>query len=145
MLNLFVMQRFLSPSPIWQQNGIFLLRIIVGGFLIYHGCEVFDKVKMHEYETWDTFKGMGKSFLPYLGKSLELIAGICLFLGLFTRFASMMIMGTLGYITFFVGGGKVWYEDQHPFLFVLLALVFIFTGPGNYSLDQFLFKPKTSN
>lgn len=138
------MNKFLSSTPIWQQNGIFLLRVIVGIFLIYHGWEVFDKAKMQEYETWDMFKGVGKGFLPYLGKSLELIAGIFLFLGLFTRVAALIIIGTLGYIAFFVGNGKVWYEDQHPFLFVLLALVFIFTGPGKYSLDNTIFKPKTS-
>ena len=136
------MQKFLSPSPIWQQNGIFLVRIIVGIFLIYHGWEIFEKTKMQEYLTWENFRDPGKAYLPYLGKSMELCAGILLFLGLFTRLSSLLIMGTLGYITFFVGGGKIWYEDQYPFLFVLLALVFIFTGPGNFSLDKILFKTK---
>lgn len=135
-------QKFLSPSPIWQQNGIFLVRIIVGIFLIYHGWEIFDKTKMQEYLTWENFRDPGKSYLPYLGKSMELSAGILLFLGLFTRLSALLIMGTLGYIAFFVGGGKIWYEDQYPFLFVMLALVFIFTGPGNFSLDKFLFQAK---
>jgi uncharacterized membrane protein YphA (DoxX/SURF4 family) len=43
------------------------------------------------------------------------------------------------YVSFFVGHGKIWYEDQHPFLFVLLALVFFFYGPGKMSVDQLLF------
>jgi hypothetical protein len=46
----------------------------------------------------------------------------------------------MSYIAFFVGHGKVWYEDQHPFLLVLLAMVFFFTGPGNISLDKMIFK-----
>jgi len=46
------------------------------------------------------------------------------------------------YISLFVGTGKIWYQDQHPFLFVLLALVFFFTGPGKYSIDHILFTKK---
>jgi putative oxidoreductase len=41
-----------------------------------------------------------------------------------------------------VGHGKVWYDDQNPFLFVLLGLIFIFTGPGNWSIDGLLFGKK---
>jgi uncharacterized membrane protein YphA (DoxX/SURF4 family) len=41
-----------------------------------------------------------------------------------------------------VGDGKIWYEDQHPFLFVLLAAVFFFTGPGKWSIDYLLFNKK---
>ncbi len=40
---------------------------------------------------------------------------------------------------FFVGHGKIWYEDQHPFLFVLLAFVFFFIGGGKWSVDYLLF------
>jgi len=136
------MNTFLSPRPVWQQNGIFLLRLIIGIFLIYHGWEVFDKTKMQDYQTWDAFKGAGKQWLPYLGKSMELIAGIMLLFGFLTRLAALFVIGTLGYIAFFVGGGEIWYADQHPFLFVLMALVFIFTGPGKYSLDGIFFKSK---
>ena len=33
------MNKFFSPSPIWQENGLALIRILVGSFMIYHGCE----------------------------------------------------------------------------------------------------------
>jgi uncharacterized membrane protein YphA (DoxX/SURF4 family) len=48
----------------------------------------------------------------------------------------------MAYITFIVGHGKIWYEDQYPFLFVLLGLVFIFTGPGKFSVDYFIVKKR---
>jgi putative oxidoreductase len=48
----------------------------------------------------------------------------------------------MAYITFKIGHGKFWYEDQHPFMFVLFGLLFFFTGPGKWSLDHVLFKPK---
>jgi uncharacterized membrane protein YphA (DoxX/SURF4 family) len=78
--------------------------------------------------------------MVYIGKATELIGGILLFLGLFTRVACLILIIVMSYITFFVGHGKIWYEDQHPFLLVLFALTFIFTGPGNFSLDKMIFK-----
>ena len=132
------MKRFLSSGPLWQSNGLFLIRIILSAFLIIHGMEIFDAGKMKGYTSWDTFKT--SAMMPYIGKAAELIAGILLLLGLFTRFACLMIACTFLYITFFVGNGKFWMDDQHPFLFVMLALVFFFAGAGKFSLDNRLFK-----
>jgi putative oxidoreductase len=134
------MNKLLSPQPLWQANGIAFIRIIVGVFMIYHGQEVFFAEKMKVYFEWESFKG--SSWLPYVGKAAEFVAGLLLVAGLFTRIASLLMIGTLAYIAFFVGNGKVWYEDQHPFLFVLLGLVLVFTGPGNFALDNSFFKRK---
>ncbi len=114
-----------------------LIRIITGFFMIYHGYEVFDAKIMNGYLTWDMFKdgSMGK-LLVYAGKVAELIAGVLLFIGLFTRLSAIVIAVTMLSISLFVGKGRIWYEDQHPFLFVLLALVFVFTGPGSWSVDN---------
>jgi len=134
------MNKFLSSSPIWQTNGLFLIRIIFSIFLLIHGMEVFDPEKMKNYAGWDTFKS--SSLLPYIGKVAEFVAGVLMLLGLFTRLACLVIIGTFGYITFFIGHGKFWMDDQHPFLFVLLGLVFLFMGGGKISFDHLLFKPK---
>jgi len=137
------MKKLLSPFPLWQDGGIALVRIIVGFFMIYHGLEVFDKEIMKGYLTWDSFKGFSSpAFMVYMGKIAELVAGIFLTSGLFTRFASLVLIFTMLYVSFFVGHGKVWYEDQHPFLFVLLGLIFFFTGPGKWSVDHLLFSKR---
>jgi putative oxidoreductase len=137
------MNRFLSPFPVWQNQGIALIRVIVGFFMIYHGCEVFDSKIMAGYLGWDQFKNMSAGkFLVYLGKSMELLGGVFLFIGLFTRLACLVLIITMLYITFVVSHGKIWYEDQHPFLFVLLGFVFLFTGPGSMSLDRVLFQKR---
>jgi putative oxidoreductase len=46
-------------------------------------------------------------------------------------------------ICFGIGKGRVFMEDQHPFLFILLAFVFFFTGPGKWSLDYLLFERRS--
>ena len=135
------MNRFLSPSPVLLNQGIALVRMIVGFFMIYHGWEVFDSKTMEGYLGWDLFKNMSAGkFLVYLGKGTELVGGVFLFIGLFTRLACLVLIITMLYITFVVSHGKIWYEDQHPFLFVLLGFVFLFTGPGSMSLDRILFQ-----
>ena len=135
------MKKIFFASPVSQNYGIAVVRIITGMLLVYHGLEIFNEAKMNEYLTWDKFNqpSFGK-LLVYGGKAAELIAGILFVLGLFTRLAVLVTAGTMIYIAFFVGNGIIWNNDQHPFLFVLLAAVFFFTGPGSFSLDHFLFK-----
>lgn len=133
------MNKFFSPSPIVLHQGIALVRIIVGALIVYHGQEVFNPQLMSEYANWDTFDKSNARLMVYVGKSSEFIAGISLLLGLFTRLGSLLTVGTLSYITFFVGSGKFWYEDQHPFMFVLFGVLFLFTGPGAWSLDALIF------
>lgn len=140
------MKRFFSSKPMWQQGGITAVRIIVGLLMAYHGIEVFNSEVMKGYSTWDSFKGYSSpSILVYIGKSAELVAGIFLTIGLFTRVASLVLIGTMFYIIFFIGHGKIWYEDQHPFLFVLLGFVFIFCGPGKFSMDHAMFNKQNND
>jgi len=138
------MNKIASPLPYWQA-GIFAVRLIVGFFMIYHGWEIFSTEKMNPYLEWDVFKTPSGKAMVYAGKGAELVGGVLLFLGLFTRIACVILIGTMAYIAFFVSRGRIWYEDQHPFLFVLLGLVFIFTGPTKYSLDYVLFRKKATN
>ena len=135
------MNKFFSSSPLWQTAGLTLIRMTVGIFMIYHGMEVFSAEKMSGYMQWDMFKNSSSAkTMVYVGKASEFVGGVLLFLGLFTRAAALLLAGTMSYIAFFVGHGKIWSEDQHPFLFVLLALVFFFTGGGKWSADYLLLK-----
>jgi uncharacterized membrane protein YphA (DoxX/SURF4 family) len=133
------MKNFFSSFPLWQTAGLTLVRLTLGAFLIYHGWEIFDESIINKYLQWDRFKNSSGEFLVYAGRAGELIAGILFVLGLFTRIASLLTIVVMGYISFFIGNGVIWQNDQHPFLFVLLALVFFFTGPGNFSLDKMIF------
>lgn len=133
------MKKLFSSTPIYPDKAIAIIRIAVGLLMAYHGLEVFDRETMHSYLTWENFNGSAGEFLVYLGKASEFISGVLLTLGLFTRLGGLIAAGTLAYITFFVGHGRFWYEDQHPFMFVLFGVLFFFTGPGAWSVDG-LFK-----
>ena len=133
---------FLSSSPVFLNNGIAMLRIVVGLLLIYHGVEIFTPETMDTYLQWDMFKGPYGKFLVYMGKASEFIAGILLLLGLFTRIGALLMVGNFSYITFFVGEGRFWYQEQHPFMFALFGILFLFTGPGAWSVDRIIFAKK---
>lgn len=137
------MNAFFSTNPLAFTQGVAIVRMIVGAMLIYHGQEVFNPELMAGYLKWDTFQSPGSKFMVYMGKSSEFIAGLSLFFGFLTRLGALLAMGTLSYITFIIGHGRFWYEDQHPFMFVLFGLTFIFTGPGAWSVDALIFKNKS--
>ena len=135
------MNNFFSPKPLWQTNGLVLLRILTGLLMAYHGLEVFKPAVIKSYTEWDVIKKLPSPlFIVYLGKGLELVTGVCLSLGLFTRIAALFMFIDMIFICFKIGNGKFWYEDQHPFIFALLALVFFFTGPVKFGLDYVFFK-----
>ena len=138
------MNKFFSPSPVSPNNGIAVIRIITGILLIYHGWESFDAEKMKTYTGWFVErKYSNPEIWAYSGKIAELLAGIGFTLGLFTRLASVAAIAAFAGIIFLLGDkGKIFQGDQHPFLFIMLAFVFIFTGPGSWSLDQYIFRKK---
>ncbi len=136
------MHSFFSTTPFYRESILAILRITIGLLLIYHGYEVFDATTMKGYLEWDDFKSPLGAFLVYAGKGAEFVAGVLLTLGFLTRLGALICIGTLAYITFFVGHGKFWYEDQHPFMFVLFGVLFFFMGPGKWSLDGLLFPNK---
>ena len=138
------MRRFFSTSPYWPGGILAAVRIITGLLMIYHGYEVFDDEKMKVYFGWDVFQKLPAPVLMiFIGKIVELVAGILLVIGLFTRIGALLLLFVMIYITFFIGHGKFWYEDQHPFLLILLSLIFLFIGGGKFSLDNILFSSKS--
>ncbi len=137
------MMKLFSAEPLWQKNGLFLLRVVTGLLMAYHGLEVFKPELIKGYTEWEVIKKLPSPlFMVYLGKGLELITGIFLTIGLFTRLSALFMFIDMIFICFKVGGGKFYYEDQHPFLFAMIALLFFFTGPVKWGLDFVFLKQR---
>ena len=124
---------------VWH-DGIAIVRIVVGIMLISHGWQVFEEQEMQGFR--DLLVGMSMPFpdaMPYVGKLIEIGCGMLLILGLFTRVATAVLFMTFMFITFVMGEGKIFSENQLPFLFALVSLLFFFTGSGRLSIDFVLF------
>jgi putative oxidoreductase len=136
------MNWFRNPQPVWE-NGYSFIRIIIGLSLLYHGKEVADSGQMNSYGKWLTELDLPFPYLlAYLGKGSEFLGGLLVMIGLFTRAACILILCTFLGITFLLGHGKIFMDDQHPFLFVILSLIYLFIGPGKLSVDAFFASKK---
>ncbi|QHT71858.1 DoxX family protein [Rhodocytophaga rosea] len=134
------MKKLLSWHGLGQEGGLLVIRLMVGAFMLYHGWEVFDGEKMNGYAKWLTdMQFPSPVLMGYLGKGTEWLSGLLITLGLLTRFACLIMAVTMSIITFGIGEGRIFMQEQHPFLFVVLAMVFFFVGPGRWSLDYVLF------
>ncbi len=137
------MKKLFTAESLAQRNGLVFLRIVTGLLMAYHGLEIFKPELIKGYADWDKIKVLPYPLVAaYIGKGLEFITGVLLTIGLFTRIAALLMFLNMMVICFYIADGKFWYEDQHPFIFGLLALVFFFTGPIKLSFDHVLFKPK---
>jgi putative oxidoreductase len=134
------MNRILSYEAYQAPIVLASLRVLVGICMVYHGWEIVDKKIMDEYGRWMVDLDFPfPSVAAYFGKASELLSGALLMVGLFTRFSSLLLIITMSVVTFGIGNGRILMEDQHPFLFVVLGLLFLFLGAGDYSLDKKLF------
>lgn len=130
----------LNQSPGVWYDGIALVRIMVGVMLIYQGWQLFESHDMHVFT--DLLFNMSIPFpeaMAYTGKIVELAGGLLLILGLFTRLVTAVLFITFLLITFGLGDGKIFADNQLPFLYALISLIFFFTGAGRLSIDFILF------
>jgi putative oxidoreductase len=121
-----------------------ILRIVLGGVLIPHGCQklfglfggmgftanaaLFDKLGYTPGVFWGTLVGC-----------TELIGGILLVLGLFTRFAAAAVLiFMITAVHFSSAKGFFWTAGgmEYPILIGICALFFLIRGGGPYSVDR---------
>jgi putative oxidoreductase len=140
------MKTLFTAEGFYAREGLAALRILLGFLMAYHGLEIFNASAMSEYAKYEAIKTLPFSDnIAYVGKAIELVSGICLVIGAFTRIAALFMAINMLFICFKIGNGRFYYEDQHPFLFALLALVFFFAGPVKWAIDFNQFKRKSTN
>jgi putative oxidoreductase len=123
-----------NTTKIFELTYAFV-RVVVGYSLLYHGLEVFDAEKMRGYGEWiPALLGMPSLTIAYIGKWIEFITGVLLILGLLVRPASVIIVVLFLIIAFRVGEGRIFMEEQHPFMFALFGLLFLAKGAGLFSV-----------
>jgi uncharacterized membrane protein YphA (DoxX/SURF4 family) len=106
--------------------------------LVVHGTQLANSDDMVGYGEWLSELNVPFSlFTAYAGKFFELLGGILFVLGIFTRLAAVIICSSFLFITVMMGNGHVFGDAQHPFLFALLGFIFLFIGPGRWSLDNY--------
>lgn len=144
------MKDILLASPVWfLPLALLLFRVALGLCFVVHGLGKLGLVglgNMKGFVGW-----LGSLGLPFpalqarLAMLSELIGGALIALGLLTRpaafacFVAMAVAASIGH----KGGGYLITNNppgnEYALNLALLMLVLILAGPGNYSLDHFLF------
>ncbi len=127
---------------------IFLNRIAIGWYLLFAG---WNKALAEWNEGFGTFlngsfQQRSPDWLPgffatpygYALPWLELIFGALLFIGLWGRGAAVISTLVLLSIGIALIGTGEFFPRHHVMVFLPIALLLAFTGPGKYSLDGML-------
>jgi len=119
----------------WEPIFLSLLRIVVGLLFLAHGTQ-----KLFHFPPPDHRMGMhGLTPLMTVSAWLELVGGLLLVLGLFTRLVAFVVAGEMAVAYFMAHApGSLYPIKNHGELAVVLCFVFLYlavAGGGKLSVD----------
>lgn len=126
----------------YQNQGLLFLRLTMGALMAIHGLmKIMGGAKLlTAIGSAIAVFGINDNFYYFglLAALCELIGGVLVFLGLFTRIGCILVMGSLGVATFTtLPNGFMAYSKPLEDLVMFIAL--FIAGPGAYSIDRSLF------
>jgi len=132
-----------TANGLWEAGAV-ILRVVAGLIIFKYGLEIFSADKMKGYFDWLTDLNFPvPEAMVYTGKICELVGGLLMALGLFTRLAAIPLLITMSVIGFVLGEPEFLAADG-SILLLLIFLHFLLVGPGKLSLDHFLFAKKNA-
>ncbi len=115
--------------------AMLFLRLISGILMMNHG---YDKlVHFGEYQQkFMNFMGMGTTFSLALVVFAEFFCSLFLIIGLFTRFAVIPLIITMGVAIYKAHHMDILGEGETAMLYMAAYLTLLFVGPGRVSVDS---------
>ena len=137
------------PSEQMYEAAVLLLRVSIGPCFIVHALGKLGLVGPGNMEGFAGWLGsLGVPFPKLQAKAAmlaELIGGICVTLGLFYQPALLILFGTMVVATVIghKGGGYLITNNppgrEYALNLAVLCVVMFLLGPGQYSLDAYMF------
>jgi putative oxidoreductase len=119
--------------------GMFILRIATGLLLASHGYAKLIKFSTLKYKFMN-FMHLGSTASLSLIIFAELICGILLILGLFTRLACIPIIIGMGVVVFIASHGQIFDAGERGMVYLAATLTILLNGPGRISVDGMMGK-----
>lgn len=130
-------------KPMFADIGFLLLRILLGGLMVYHGYPKFlDPSKLIE--------GTAKMGFPLpelfgtLAMASEFFGGMLVIIGFAIRIPLLGIISTMAVAFFIAHGSDPFGKKELAFVFFITSIALFFIGSGKYSLDYYLLSKQTS-
>ena len=117
----------------WQPRILSILRIVAGLLFLQHGL-----VKMFAFPM--AFPNPVPQFSQlWFAAAIEIVGGVLLILGLFTRWAGFVCSGLMAFAYFLGHAPRAMYPIQNngnlAILYCFVFLYIFFAGPGPWSID----------
>lgn len=131
--------RPLLVMPLAPHVAEFILRVVTGALLVWHGAS-----KVFEGYT-PLIEGLTQrgwplpAFQAFMASYIEFAGGILLVVGLFTRPVAFAVIVQFVIITFVFHAEDPFKVQEKAFLFLLLGTYLFLIGPGRWSVDARLF------
>ena len=116
-----------------------ILRIATGLLLANHGYTKLIKFGTLK-ERFMNFMHLGSTISLSLIIFAELICGVLLILGLFTRFACIPIIIGMCVVVFVASNGHIFAEGERGMIFLAATITILLCGPGKISVDGMIGK-----
>ncbi len=127
-----------SPFPVSSDWAALLMRIAFGGFMaINHGWPKFVTYS-EQAATWADPLGVGGPASLALAIFGELVCGVLIVLGLFTRLAVIPAGITMAVVVLIVQWDDPFAKKELALLFLFAYAAIYWLGSGRYSLDAVL-------
>ena len=125
-----------SNKPFQADLGLLLLRLASGGIMAYsHGWGKMQRVLEGELGFADPI-GVGELPSLVLTVFAELVCGVLVALGLFTRAALVPLIITMVVAVFIVHADDPFSKQEFGLLYLVPYVALFLTGPGKFSLDR---------
>jgi putative oxidoreductase len=135
------MSKFISTK---YSNGAFnfgmlVLRVASGLLLAHHGYQKLIKFNTLKYH-FTNFMHLGSTVSLSLIIFAELICGILLILGLFTRLACIPIIIGMGVVVFVASNADIFAQGEKGMIYLAATVTILCCGPGKISVDGMMGK-----
>ena len=127
------MNRINATLANWAPHALSLLRIVVGLLFLQHGL-----VKLLAFPMASPTPPAAGSLIWYAGL-IEIVGGVLLILGLFTRLVAFIVAGEMAFAYFIGHSPRSIYPIQNggnlAILYCFVFFYLMFSGPGPWSID----------
>lgn len=132
-----LLKTIIDPRPsqrLWDW-GLLVFRLLAGFALLrVHGWEKIANYEEELRSIPDPF-GLGGPVNLSIAIFSDVFCAVLVMLGLFTRLASLSVMGTTLVGLLFVHLNDAWHDKDVPMVYSIMFLVILLLGPGKYSVD----------
>lgn len=120
--------------------ALFILRVVSGAAMLTHGYPKLVKLLTERPIQFGNPIGLGVETSMMLTTFAEFFCSILIILGLFTRYAALVLVINFSVIFFVVHKTAPFMVKELPLLFLTVFLALMISGGGRYSLDRRFFK-----